>query len=141
MIAAAPRKNVNGETCMRPWRIGTSSGTRVCGLLREHGDRVGRRADGSHSAWEERGTSARAAFPRAARSRGRRMLDALGLRPYARAAHTDAFVHGTVVSGGGCRHHAPVGRTRPHHGPSIGVHHLVRMMRDSAVPARVAPDD
>ena len=28
MTAAAPRKNVNGETSMRPYRIGTSSGTR-----------------------------------------------------------------------------------------------------------------
>ena len=28
MINAAPRKNANGETSIRPYRIGTSSGTR-----------------------------------------------------------------------------------------------------------------
>ena len=29
MIAAAPRKKVKGEASIRPWRIGTSSGTRL----------------------------------------------------------------------------------------------------------------
>ena len=60
MTAAAPRKKANGEASMRPWRMGTSSGTRVtaCRSRMPTGSRPGA---GLHSAWPERGDSARAA--------------------------------------------------------------------------------
>ena len=40
MIAAAPRKKANGDTSIRPWRIGTSSGNARRGLLLEERDRI-----------------------------------------------------------------------------------------------------
>ena len=40
MTYAAPRKNVNGETSIRPYRIGTSSGRRVLRLLLEQLHRI-----------------------------------------------------------------------------------------------------
>src|SRR3954468_20044694 len=53
---------------MRPYRIGTNSGTRdrACCSSTSTGSR--RPGAGTHPACDERGTSARAAFPRAARS-------------------------------------------------------------------------
>ena len=57
---------VNGDTIIRPHRIGTSSGTRVfaCSSRRTMGS--GRSEGGSNTAWLSRGTRwARAALPRA----------------------------------------------------------------------------
>ena len=61
---------------MRPYRIGTSSGTRVfaCSSSSSSGER--RSGGGSQAACEERGTSARAAFPRAAALADREVVDA-----------------------------------------------------------------
>ena len=61
---------MNGETSIRPYRIGTSSGTRVAACSSSRPTVSGRFFDGSHSPCERRVTSARAAFPRAARSAG-----------------------------------------------------------------------
>ena len=54
---AAPRKNANGEASIRPYRIGTSSGTRVPRPVRpQHLHRVGPRLDGgSNAACPQRG--------------------------------------------------------------------------------------
>jgi len=68
MGRAAPRKNVKGETAIRPYRIGTSSGTRAAAWLSRRVIGSGRWAAGVNSAWLDRGTSARAVFPRAALS-------------------------------------------------------------------------
>ena len=62
MISAAPRKNANGEPSIRPYRIGTSSGTRLCGLLLEQRDRIRPVAAGSHAPWLDLGACVRAAF-------------------------------------------------------------------------------
>ena len=70
MTAAAPRKKASGERSMRPYRIGTSSGTRVRACSSSNPTGSGRSGAGSQSACVERRTSARAAFPRAARSAG-----------------------------------------------------------------------
>ena len=40
--SAAPRKNVNGDTSIRPWRTGTSSGTRLFGLPQQQANRIPR---------------------------------------------------------------------------------------------------
>src|SRR5439155_2830039 len=74
-----PRKNVNGETSMRPYRIGTSSGTRVCACSSRSSTGSRRSRGGSHSPWVERDTSPRAVFPRAARSCGVRCCTTFGL--------------------------------------------------------------
>ena len=65
---AAPRKNVNGDTNIRPYRSGTSSGTRStpCSSSRLTGSV--RSGAGCHSPCTPRGTSSRAARPTAARS-------------------------------------------------------------------------
>ncbi len=70
MIAAAPRKNANGEASIRPWRIGTSSGTRVASWASRMATGSERLAVGCHSAWREREMTARAARPAATRSAG-----------------------------------------------------------------------
>ena len=53
---------------MRPWRIGTRSGSRLvaCSAMMSTGLR--RPGGGSQTAWSERGTARRAAFPLAAAS-------------------------------------------------------------------------
>ena len=48
MISAAPRKKVNGDTSIRPYRIGTSSGTRVSACCSSSSIGSGRRGDGAH---------------------------------------------------------------------------------------------
>ena len=48
MISAAPRKNVNGDTSIRPYRIGTSSGTRVRACSSSSAIGSGRSGAGSH---------------------------------------------------------------------------------------------
>ena len=53
---------------MRPWRIGMSSGTRWVAWSARIATGSWRPAGGSQSAWLDRGVSARAARPRAARS-------------------------------------------------------------------------
>ena len=68
MIAAAPRKKANGETSMRPCRIGTSSGMRVAACSSRIAIGSGRVADGCQSAWARRGVAFRTALPRSARS-------------------------------------------------------------------------
>ena len=82
MMSAAPRKNVNGEISIRPWRIGTSSGTRVASCSSSRAIGSGRSGDGVHRPWADRGASWRAAFPRATRSVSvrcaRRQADANG---------------------------------------------------------------
>ena len=62
--AAAPRKKANGDDTMRPWRIGTRSGSRVsaCSSRMAMGSR--RFGAGSHRPWLERGTRLRADLPR-----------------------------------------------------------------------------
>ena len=70
MIAAAPRKKANGDTSIRPWRIGTSSGMRVAACSSRTVTGSGRVADGSQSAWARLGVVFRAALPSAARSAG-----------------------------------------------------------------------
>ena len=49
MIAAPPRKNGNAEATIRPWRIGTSSGTRVASWRSSVFTGSGRFGPGSHS--------------------------------------------------------------------------------------------
>jgi hypothetical protein len=70
--SAAPHRgrNVNGDTIIRPHRTGTPSGTRAfaCSASRLSGS--GRPGGGSNTAWLSRGTWARAALPRSARSAG-----------------------------------------------------------------------
>src|SRR3954447_4684525 len=65
---APPRKNVNGETSIRPYRSGTSDGSRVCACSSSSSTGSLRPTDGSNAACDERGTSVRSALPRAARS-------------------------------------------------------------------------
>ena len=77
MIAAPPRKKGNAEATIRPWRIGTSSGTRVASWLWSVFSGSGRFGTGSHSPWRERGTRRRAARPAASRS-----LGVVALRPH-----------------------------------------------------------
>ena len=48
MIAAAPRKNVNGDTSIRPYRIGTSSCTRVRACSSSSAIGSGRSGAGCH---------------------------------------------------------------------------------------------
>jgi hypothetical protein len=68
MTAAAPRKKEKGEASMRPYRIGTSSGTRDSSCAAST-SRAGRRSSGGvHSRWLERATCFRASFPRATES-------------------------------------------------------------------------
>src|SRR5882757_3054428 len=64
---------------MRPWRIGTSSGTRVAACSWRSAIGSGRSAAGSQSPWLERGTAARAALPAAARSATLRCSTRVGL--------------------------------------------------------------
>jgi hypothetical protein len=70
MMAAPPRKNANSDATMRPCRIGINSGMRVLAWSFSTVTGSGRSFGGSQVAWLERGTSARAAFPLAARSSG-----------------------------------------------------------------------
>ncbi len=53
---------------MRPWRMGTRSGTRVASWAVSRVIGSGRSGAGAQSPWPERGTRARAALPAAARS-------------------------------------------------------------------------
>ena len=64
------RSHLNGDTIIRPHRTGTRSGTRAfaCSASRLSGS--GRPGGGSNTAWLSRGTWARAALPRSARSAG-----------------------------------------------------------------------
>ncbi len=55
MIRAAPRKKVNGETSMRPYRMGTSSGTRLAACSSSRATGSGRSGSGLHWPCEERG--------------------------------------------------------------------------------------
>src|SRR5664279_6652070 len=66
MIAAAPRKKVNGLASIRPYRIGTSSGTRLAAWAsnREIGSGL---VPLVVSAWSASGIDRRAALPAAAR--------------------------------------------------------------------------
>ncbi len=68
MTAAAPRKKANGDTSIRPWRIGISSGTRVAAWPSRISTGSVRSVAGSQRPWLDRGTSRRAALPAAARS-------------------------------------------------------------------------
>ena len=68
MSSAAPRKKVNGEASMRPYRIGTSSGSRVAPCCSSRPTGSGRSAAGSNTRWLVRGAVTRAALPRARRS-------------------------------------------------------------------------
>src|SRR4051794_19486523 len=70
MMAAAPRKKANGDVSIRPYLTGTSSGTRDSAWPSSTATGSRRRAEGTQSAWLPRGTSLRAARPRAARSAG-----------------------------------------------------------------------
>jgi hypothetical protein len=81
MIAALPRKKANGEVSMRAIRTGTSSLMRVafCASRIETGS--GRPCARRNSAWDERGTLLRRAFPFAIRSaRDNRMALKLWIR-------------------------------------------------------------
>ena len=57
MMIAAPRKKVNGETSIRPCRIGTSSGTRVSACCSRSATGSGRSVAGVQPAWMDRGAS------------------------------------------------------------------------------------
>ena len=65
--SAAPRKNVNADTSIRPSRTGTSSGTRLlsCSSSSPTASRPG---SGVYSACDSSDATARASFPRASRS-------------------------------------------------------------------------
>ena len=81
MIAALPRKKANGEVSMRAIRTGTSSLMRVafCASRTETGS--GRPRARRNSAWDERGTLRRRAFPFSIRSaRDKRMALKLLIR-------------------------------------------------------------
>ena len=90
MIRAPPRKNENGEASIRPYRIGTSSGSRdtACSSSRPIGSR---RSGNSIAAWLERGTSALAAFPRADRSASVKCDTAFGADPDTPSVADKAF--------------------------------------------------
>ena len=75
---APPRKKANGDTSIRPYRIGPSSGRRVCACSSSRSMGSLRLGAGSQAACAERGSSARAAFPRAARSAGVKCGTAFG---------------------------------------------------------------
>ena len=68
MIRAAPRKNANGDACMRPWRSGTSHGMRAAFWSTTSWTGSDRVVAGDQSPWADRGTAARAARPRSTRS-------------------------------------------------------------------------
>jgi hypothetical protein len=59
---------VNGDASIRPWRIGKSSCSRVCSSSSSRATGSRRSAGAWKPACEERGASARAALPIAARS-------------------------------------------------------------------------
>ena len=59
---------MNGETSIRPYRIGTNSGTRVFAWRSSNSTGSARVDSGSNTACPARGTSFRAALPRAMRS-------------------------------------------------------------------------
>ena len=63
---------------MRPYRIGASSGRRVCACCSRRSIGSRRPGPGSQAACAERGSSPRAAFPRAARSAGVKCGTAFG---------------------------------------------------------------
>ena len=65
---AAPRKNVIGETSMRPYRMGISSGRRVLACSWSSSIGSGRDGCGCQPPCLERGTAARAALPSSSRS-------------------------------------------------------------------------
>ena len=48
MSVAEPRKNANGETAMRPYLMGKSSGTRPCSASRNASNTLGRLGAGFH---------------------------------------------------------------------------------------------
>ena len=70
IINAAPRKNANGEVSIRPYRIGTNSGTRDRACDSRSSTGSGRAELSGNTASSAHGTLVRAAFPRAARSTG-----------------------------------------------------------------------
>lgn len=59
---------MNGDTSIRPYLIGTSSGTRVRACASSSWIGSERSAGGSNTAWFARGTVARASLPRSTRS-------------------------------------------------------------------------
>ncbi len=65
---AAPRKKANGDSSIRPYRTGTSSGTLDSACRSSNARGSGRFAGGSNTAWLSRGAAARAALPRVTRS-------------------------------------------------------------------------
>ena len=72
ITAAAPRRNVNGDSSMRPCRIGISSGTRVASCAVRTATGSGRSGAVGSSAWLSSGARVRAARPAAARAAGSR---------------------------------------------------------------------
>ena len=63
MTMAAPRKNENGDTAIRPKRIGTSSWIRTASWLSNSAIGSGRSGEGSYSACDSRGMLCRIALP------------------------------------------------------------------------------
>ena len=106
MIAAAPRKKVNGVASMRPWRRGMSSLTRVAACCSSTWTGSGRSFAGRQSAWLERDTADRAALPAAARSaaegRSRTASRFVFLLGAVRAMRHDLRLHSRRRPG--CRH-------------------------------------
>ena len=88
MIAALPRKKANGEVNIRAIRTGTSSLMRVAFCASSTATGSGRPRAVRNSAWDERGTLRRSAFPFAIRSaRDKRVaLKLLSLASSARLA-------------------------------------------------------
>ena len=68
MMAAPPRKKANGDSAMRPCRMGTRSATRdsACAASTSSGSREPAR--GLPSAWADRGVTVRRSRPAALRS-------------------------------------------------------------------------
>jgi hypothetical protein len=79
MISAPPRQKENGDAIIRPYRMGTSSGTRVSDWP-SSSPTGSLRSAVTNSACELRGTRLRAAFPRSARSDRLRCSIVAGLR-------------------------------------------------------------
>jgi hypothetical protein len=70
MTKAAPRKNVKGDTSIRPDRTGTSSGRHDAAFCSSRSTGSGRSDGGSNIPWLVRGAVVRTALPMAARSAG-----------------------------------------------------------------------
>ena len=68
----APRKKAKGDTIIRPWRTGTSSGTRTRACSSKAATGSGRTADSTSWFWSPGGSTWRASSPSAVRSSGPR---------------------------------------------------------------------